>query len=857
MNGYAFISHSSADADLARLLAEHLGKERVFVDLWNLDAGDLLPRELAEAIQLSKSFVLIASQQAMESEWVRYEVNLALIQWIERLDYKIIVARIDDCVVLPELSPFVRIDCPGDPHRAINELVGVVLSDETPQARPAKERRARIVDRFEEVAAIEALIHEEVPFIWLCGVYGIGKTTIVERAAVEVFRMPLVRFPLTEAHGTLRLTLEMAASAERTLPSPSASPDELLEAEIESAIRLIEQGRVILFDDVEYALGDDGTPRPFLLSLLEGLESRRPLETPVFLASTRRPYLTGDLWQASHIMRIERLNDKDLLYCLENWLRLAQPGAAIPPRDQLEAVVPHLYGYPLAARLAAYLILRYSVETLLAEVRHFRELRIDLAKQLLGRTRARLSDLEATCLQALAISDTGISLSELAQALTRDVDVVRRAVDRLASALVISSDGPYLQIHPLVKDYFWSLAYESGSWRELAQQLAEGAFQQLPDVPPGTREFVRACSRAYRLALLSGQLDRARSLTYQFRDELRGVAHRLFHAGEYELSLMYIDLWLDMEPGDYGIRWLRARCLTRLERYDQAEEELDGLKVQPVPRWKLFHAWGLLRREQRRIDEAAIFFRKGLDDRPDYVPLLRDLGHALQRQGDSRAALSVLRRAYDLAPRDPYVLPVYSDALKTSGDLNQALAVIEGAVLAFPEEGRFRARLSDILEELGRYDYAIEHAELAASQPDAPPVAILRLARLNARLDQCDEAERILDRLPSELDTRLTTIRNSIMADIQLHRGHLETARSGLPVRRALQHPYSAEVFARIEIAHAEQALAHGRITMATDRIRRACQILASARERFPTNAGISQAYERAMLLKAQLPGSP
>jgi len=758
--------------------------------------------------------------------------------------------------VLPELSPFVRIDCPGDPEKAIEQVVRTILSNETPQARPARERRARIVNRFEEIANIEALMHDEVPFIWLWGVYGIGKTTIVERATVEIFRMPPVRFPLSESHGTLRLTLEMAASAGTTLPPPSASAHELLEVGVESVMRLIAQGHVVLFDDAENALADDGRPRSFLLALLGALARRQPLQVPIFLASTRRPYLEGEVSQASHIMRIDPLSDKDLLYCLENWLRLAQPAGAIPARDELQAIVPHLYGYPLAARLAAYLMLQYSVEALLKEVRHFTKLRIDLAKQLLGRTRTQLTGLEVTCLQALAVSDTGISLSELAHALLRDVEVVRPAVDRLASALIISSDGPYLHIHPLVNDYFWSLAYESGSWKELAQQLAEGAFEQLDRAPGGAREFVRACSRAYRLAVLSGQLDRANSLAYQFKDELRGAAYHLFRAREYELSLRYVDLWLEMEPGDYGIRWLRARCLTRLQRYSEAEDELRALEDTPLRRWKLFHGWGLLCREQGRIVQAARFFRKGLDDRRSYVPLLRDLGDALHRQGDTPAALSVLEHAYDLAPRDPYVLPVYSDALKASGRIDEALAVLDGAVLAFPEEARFRGRLSDILEDLGRYEEAMEHAEVAASQGQASPVAILRLARLNVRLNDCHEAERILDRLPSELHARMMDIRNSILAHIQLHQGRLETARSGLNIRRVLENEYTAEVFSRIELAQAEQALASRRIAMARDRIRHACQILDSAKKRFPTNAGISQAYERAQQLKAQLPPS-
>lgn len=100
---YAFISHSSADEELAKQLAQRLGKENVWIDLEDLKAGDLIPRKLAESIHESKWFILIASQEAMESQWVRYELNVAIMNEIQDNDYRIIAARIDDCKVHPEL----------------------------------------------------------------------------------------------------------------------------------------------------------------------------------------------------------------------------------------------------------------------------------------------------------------------------------------------------------------------------------------------------------------------------------------------------------------------------------------------------------------------------------------------------------------------------------------------------------------------------------------------------------------------------------------------------------------------------------------------------------------------------------
>lgn len=74
-------------------LAERLGQENFFFDKWDLDYGKYLPSEIAKGVYESKWFILIASKKAMESHWVKYEINLAVIRSILEKDFNIIVAK--------------------------------------------------------------------------------------------------------------------------------------------------------------------------------------------------------------------------------------------------------------------------------------------------------------------------------------------------------------------------------------------------------------------------------------------------------------------------------------------------------------------------------------------------------------------------------------------------------------------------------------------------------------------------------------------------------------------------------------------------------------------------------------------
>jgi tetratricopeptide (TPR) repeat protein len=232
-------------------------------------------------------------------------------------------------------------------------------------------------------------------------------------------------------------------------------------------------------------------------------------------------------------------------------------------------------------------------------------------------------------------------------------------------------------------------SYKSGSYLQLAEKLGELARISLSTVPEQSEDFVRLCSRAFRLFMLAGKEREAQDLAYFFKGGLKDVSIRLYRAKKFDRSLKYMNTYLEMNPNDLFIRLLRARCFARLERYDEAKDALDEVEARGYTGYRLDQARGFLSREQNDIRQAVLLFKRGLDDRPDYIPLLRDLGDGLERSGDLNGAINVLRQAYKLAPRDRYVVPKYVDVLVQSDkreNIEEALEIIEEAIAAFPEE---------------------------------------------------------------------------------------------------------------------------------------------------------------------------
>ena len=70
-----FISHSSKDKQVARLLAIELKYAgfNVWFDEWHIDIGDDIYLEIERGIENSKCMLVLMSDNFFQSEWVNFE----------------------------------------------------------------------------------------------------------------------------------------------------------------------------------------------------------------------------------------------------------------------------------------------------------------------------------------------------------------------------------------------------------------------------------------------------------------------------------------------------------------------------------------------------------------------------------------------------------------------------------------------------------------------------------------------------------------------------------------------------------------------------------------------------------------
>lgn len=97
----AFLSHSSHDKPFIRQLASDLKANgvQVWLDELNIKVGESIPEKISQGLAESDYFLFAASKSSVGSEWVKRELNSALIKEVEKRAVTILPLKLDDATM--------------------------------------------------------------------------------------------------------------------------------------------------------------------------------------------------------------------------------------------------------------------------------------------------------------------------------------------------------------------------------------------------------------------------------------------------------------------------------------------------------------------------------------------------------------------------------------------------------------------------------------------------------------------------------------------------------------------------------------------------------------------------------------
>lgn len=124
MEKKVFISYSYQDKDFVEWLKSNLvdlGLE-FWYDQQEINIGDSIKEKVNEGLQSSSAFILVLSSSSMHSDWVKYEMNSALLLNAVKKGIKILPIKIDDSKVPSDLAGYLYADFSSNKEQGLEIL---------------------------------------------------------------------------------------------------------------------------------------------------------------------------------------------------------------------------------------------------------------------------------------------------------------------------------------------------------------------------------------------------------------------------------------------------------------------------------------------------------------------------------------------------------------------------------------------------------------------------------------------------------------------------------------------------------------------------------------------------------------
>jgi len=682
-----FISHAGADKPLALELKAALDDD-AWVDLHEIDVGQILLHEISAGIEASTDFVLLWSRASSESRWVKFETTMAFTRWLEDSAIALRIVCLDATPVPLHFRPFLQ-------ARSATGAAAIVatLRSNVPAPNP----RRRFFNRNTEVNRIEEALYDgTVSVIWICGVPGSGKRSLAREALARVTTGAGTVLTVTVDEGTAEPELNLRlSSALHIKPAEEGADLSVIAAHSAASISsFVASGGVLVFEDAEHWLEDEGNYGRVLRQVVEA--AHRPADNTnrlIVLTSRRKPKVVESYEAATDVFYLNGLKE-------QHSLPLLRSHDADGTDEQLLYVARELDGHPLALEVIA--------PQLPISASSLHDKRHDIATDLIDPS--RISERGWRLLEVLSLVDGPLNGEDLSRVLDMDATEYSATVSEATEyALVRLGASGSLVLHPLLRDYFLRSYRKSADYKEQTDKLASLLHERLNDLDPADDTYVEALLSTVKVLGLAGRLNEARSLRQGLIGTLFQTGKELFQERRWGEALAYLEEALTGDDEiDLPARQLIMKSLASLERMADARALGDELVAANPHSPSVLRDRGRVEQIDRKWANAIKWYERAIPLRHNNSQLYADIAQVKIRMEDWDGAAAAAKTAIDKGGDTPYALSIYSQALEAQGEFREAQTMMSRAVGREPSNPRYRHRLGRIALQLGNRPLALQ-----------------------------------------------------------------------------------------------------------------------------------------------------
>lgn len=768
-----FISHAGPDKPLALAIKDALGGD-AWVDVHEIGLGDVLAEEISAGISGASDYVLLWSEHSAKSAWVKHEMHMAFIRYLEDRATSFRIVALDDT----ELPLYLRPMLQDRTAKKATEIAAHLLALNL----PAVVRRS-FINRRIELGQIEDCIDDRgSACLWIHGFPGVGKRSLVKEALNHLLVDPSssISIPIDSSTLDAELNLKIAGALHRHPAPPGMPVSDIVKSTCEMLADFVGKGGVATFTEADSWLEEDGRPGRIAKYLASSMAQEPQNKGLLIFTSRRRPKLDGPA-VAQKTLKIDGLSERHAVALLHSL------GVTDLSEETLLEAARGFGGHPLALEMVA--------KRLPLDEMQMQENRRGIATDLIDPD--IISPDTWNLMEIISMVDGPLSETSLAGAAGLDSERFRVAVNQATElSLVELNDIGFLSIHRLVSDYFLRSARKRSDYGVVMANLSCVLEEELKLIPEDSEKRAPLLISTVRAMALSNRFNEAKALWEGLTGAIFSSAEQLFHEKRYRESLEQLEACLSGDTQvDLKVECLRMKALANVDRFREAREIGDRLERENPNNARVLRDRGRVEYAARNWDEAIRFYERAIPNRGDNSQLYVDIAQVRARLEDWAGVVAYAKTAVDLRGGTPYALSLYAQGLEETGNYPEAEKMMRAAIAKEPSNGGYRHRLGRVLLRNGRKEEAISCFRKSIELDGTLSEPRLSLAGVLIDQGDIDSAQRVLEDIPSqEKGTRAVSL--NLQGRAALSTGDLAAAMAyvdeALNARRDAQNVYLA-----------------------------------------------------------------
>jgi tetratricopeptide (TPR) repeat protein len=752
----AFLSHATPDKPFVDVVAKRLGRQRVKYDQWAFEVGTEFMKSIRASMAATDCFVLFASQVALQSLWVRFEIAEAEELMRGEVIKSALVVIVDRQVRHSDLPKWMQralVDTAYTPNAVarlvehqLNKLRGI-------EPNPLFIGRDALLAEFSE-KLIPA--PEEMPphILIMSGLSGIGRKTFLRRALVDFLSVRLgaaFSLKLTDGIDALHLALLDELGGLDTKEQMALAIDQFQKAtSVERAKTLAQllasccagNSAPLIVDDG--ALIDSGGQyTDDAIAIFRAL--RDYPESVVGLVHTKRPVMSDTLL-ASIGAVFQRVPPLDLASTKLLLTQLLRRSGVVATSDQISEMAPYLDGYPPAVSLAASQARDYGMAVAVGDKSGL----VDFQIRTFAGTLERLSltNQQWSILKILA-SETALTLPGLVAVSGGIDEIVAQDLRRLLDLNLVLVSGTVFVIAAPIRMAVQSLKglLTETDFATMAKALKTKYWDGVQSLPP--LEIVQATIHA---VMRSQAADLSDFRGFVLPSMLYRLAKEYYDRGgqdAWERALEFIDQLIKLDPQHRHGWLLHAKTHIRLQHWSQATSTIEHIQSMGLAEHHSLR--GFMYWKRRNYAQAVLEYRSALAVGQNSVEAVHGLASCLLRLNEYSEADKVIQRGLHGRRQNSLLLDLAAQIAIIRGNYDDAEIYID-KLRRVRADADYHHRMATLLNARKQYQQALPHAEQAMNstrrrfEMDATYVDTLielrRFSRATELLDHLDGRKR-------------------------------------------------------------------------------------------------------------------